>query len=419
MIEIPIDYVSPGDILGKYHLFRKYEMGMSSTVDLERGYSLTDRVIRKLKYEYRVQYLSIEDPSPEMKNVTFIEPYNEAERQQGIATIIHSMNRVKSTKILDLKVFGAVVEDILRNVFNILKHGKGSFKILSNTFIRVQSHDLYTWEHSVNTAIYAAIIALSVPHALESKKIAYSIGRTSRLESLVFNMLLHDVGKIKIPEAILNKPARLDASELKLMQKHPAYGIAFIREVNGELEKSGLPWIPSYLMQACLIHHQAYDGTGYPPLRAPGGETQLYKAEQIPLMGRIAAVADIYDAVSSSRPFRSPFHPLDAIRILRFEKGRRLDPELTEAFISHIYPFPIGSTVILSTGELAVVMGYQGDNKLEPIVKPIMKKVPKDGKETVVRLPWMQQQNIVITADSKTKILVNKDIYQLRDEYYQ
>jgi HD-GYP domain-containing protein (c-di-GMP phosphodiesterase class II) len=419
MIEVPIDFVSPGDVLGKYHLFRKYEMGMSSTVDLERGYCLTDRVIRKLKYEYRVQYLFIEDPTPETKDFTYIEPYSEPERQQGISTIIHSMNRVKSSKVLDLKVFGSVVEDILRNVFSILKYGKGSFKLLSNTFMKVQSHDLYTWEHSVNTAIYAAIIALSVPHAFESKGIVYSAGRTSRLENLVLNMLLHDIGKIKIPEEILNKPGRLDPAEQKIIRKHPAFGIAFMREVNGELEKSGLPWIPSYLMQACLVHHQAYDGTGYPMLRALGGETQTYQGKQIPMMGRIAAIADIYDAVSSSRPFRNPFHPIDAIRILRYEKGRKLDPELTEAFISHIYPFPIGSTVVLSTNELALVTGYQNDNKFEPIVKPIMKKVYRDGKEEVVRLPWLQQQNLGITDDAKTRILVNKDIYQLKDEYYQ
>jgi len=419
MIEVPIDFVSPGDILGKYHVFRKYELGMSSTVDLERGYCLTDRVIRKLKYEYRVQYVYIEDPSPEVKDYTFLEPYSEPERQQGIATIIHSMNRVKSSKVIDLKVFGAVVEDILRNVFSILKNGRGSFKILSNTFLKVQSHDLYTWEHSVNTAIYAAIIALSVPHAFDAKGVVYSSGRTSRLENLVLNMLLHDIGKIKIPEEILNKPSRLETAELELMRKHPVYGIAFMREVNGELEKMGLPWIPSYLMQACLVHHQAWDGTGYPPLRAPGGETQVYQAAQIPMIGRIAAVADIYDALTSSRPSRNPFHPLDAIRILRYEKGRRLDPALTDAFIDHLYPFPIGSTVVLSTKELAVVTGYQGDNKFEPVVKPIMKKTVKDGKETVLRLPWMQQQNISITPDSKIKILVNKDIYQLRDEYYQ
>ncbi len=419
MIEVPIDYVSPGDILGKYHVFRKYELGMSSTVDLERGYCLTDRVIRKLKYEYRVQYVYIEDPSPEMKDVTFIEPYNEAERQQGIATIIHSMNRVKSSKVLDLRVFGSVVEEILRNVFNILKHGRGSFKILSNTFLKVQSHDMYTWEHSVNTAIYAAIIALSVPTAFDSKGVTYSIGRTSRLENLVLNMLLHDVGKIKVPEEVLNKPSRLEEPELELMKKHPAYGIAFMREVNGELEKSGLPWIPSYLMQACLVHHQAYDGSGYPALRAGEGEVRTFTGEEIPLIGRIAAVADIYDAVTSSRPFRNPFHPLDAIRILRFEKGKRLDPDLTEAFIRNIYPFPIGSTVILSTRELAVVMGYNGDDKFEPIVKPIMKKVTRDGHEEVVRLPWMQQQNIAITPDAKTKVLVNKDIYEMRDQYYQ
>ena len=355
---------------------------------------------------------------PRSRASTFIQPYSEIERQQGIATIIHSMNRVKATRIIDLKAFGAVVEEILGNVFNILKHGKGSFRILSSTFMRVQSHDQYTWEHSVNTAIYAAIIALSVPRALESKGLVYSCGRTSRLENLVLNMLLHDIGKIKVPEEILNKPARLEAAELELVKKHPLHGIAFMREINAELEKAGLPWIPSYLMQACLVHHQAWDGTGYPALRAADGETRPFQADHIPIMGRIAAIADIYESVSSSRPFRSPFHPLDAIRILRSEKGRRLDPDLTEAFIQHIYPFPIGSTVILSTKELAVVMGYRAGNKLEPIVKPIMKKVTKDGRESVIRLPWMQQQNLAIDADSRTKILMNKDIYQQSDPYY-
>jgi HD-GYP domain-containing protein (c-di-GMP phosphodiesterase class II) len=419
MIEVPIDYVTPGDILGKYHAFRKFEMGMSSSVDLERGYCITERVIRKLKYEYRVQYLFIEDPSPELKNVSYIEPYDEAERQQGITTVVHSMNRMKRSKVLDLREFGPVVEDILRNVHNILKNGKGSFKILSNTFQNVQSHDFYTWEHSVNTAIYAAVIALTVPYVFESVGITYSIGRTSRLESLVINMLLHDIGKVKIPEAILNKPERLDAAELGLMKKHPAYGIGYIREVNRELEKSGLPWIPSYLMQACMVHHQAYDGSGYPPLKAPDGDVRSLAAKEIPVIGRIAAVADIYDAVSSSRPFRSPFHPIDAIRILRFEAGKKLDPELVEAFIKNIYPFPVGATVILSTQELAVVIGYQNENKLEPIVRPIMKKVKRDGKEEIVRLPWMQQQNFAITPDSKIKIQVNPDIYKLRDDYYR
>jgi len=418
MIEVPIDYAAPGDVLGKYHTFRKYEMGMSSTVDLERGYCLTDRVIRKLKYEYRVQYLFIEEPSPELKDVGFIEPYNEATRQQGVSTIIHCMKRVKTSKILDLRVFGAVVEDILQNVFHILQNGKGSFKVLSSTFMRVQSHDFYTWEHSVNTAIYAAIIALSIPQVFESMGLTYSIGRTSRLENLVMNMLLHDIGKIKVSEAVLNKPSGLDESELALVKKHPQYGIAYIREINDELEKAGLPWIPSYFMQACLSHHQAFDGSGYPPLKAKDGGLRLLSGKEIPLIGRIAAVADIYDAVSSSRPFRNPFHPRDAINILRLEKGKRLDPDITEAFIQNIYPYPIGSTVVLSTRELSVVVGYQNDDKLLPLVKPIMKKVVKGGKEEVVRLPWTQQNPIAVTPDSKIKIQVNEDIYQLNDEHY-
>jgi HD-GYP domain-containing protein (c-di-GMP phosphodiesterase class II) len=419
MIEVPIDYVAPGDVLGKYHTFRKYEIGMSSTVDLERGYSLTEGVIRKLKQEYRVQYLFIEEPSPELKDVDFIEPFSEATRQQGVSTIIHSMKRVKASKVLDLRVFGPMVEDILQNVYNILKNGKGSFKVLSNTFEKVQSHDYYTWEHSVNTAIYAAIIALSVPRIFESIGLTYSVGRTSRIENLVMNMLLHDVGKLKIPEAVLNKPGRLDKGELELVRKHPTYGIEFIREVNQELEKNGLPWIPSYFMQACLSHHQAYDGSGYPALKSKDNEVRPLAEREIPLIGRIAAVADIYDAVSSARPFRSPFHPVDAIRILRLEEGKRLDPELTEAFVQNIFPFPIGSTAVLSTQELAVVIGYENDDKFQPVVRPIMKKFMQKGKEEVVRLPWTQQQNVAITPDSKVKILVNKEIYKLEDDFWQ
>ena len=418
MIEVPIDYVTPGDVLGKYHTFRKHEEGMSSTVDLVRGYRLSDKVIRKLRDEYRVQYLYIEEPTPEMKDVTFIESYNETERQQGIVTIIHSMNRVKSSKVMDLRVIGAVVEEIVRNVFSILQNGKGSFKVLSNTFLKVQSHDFYTWEHSVNTAIYAAVLALSVPSIFESAKgPEYSIGRTSRLETLVINMLLHDIGKVKIPEDVLNKTERLNPSELELVRKHPYFGIAYMRELNEECEKNGLPWIPSYYMQACLMHHQAFDGTGYPPLRANEGEVRQLAGAEIPIIGRIAAVADIYDAVSSSRPFRNPFHPVDAIRILRNEKGKRLDPELAEAFARIIYPYPIGSTVILTTQELAVVMGYADEDKFQPIVKPIMKKVRKDGREEVVRLSWAQQ-GFTITPGSKIQIVVNPDIYEQQDDWY-
>lgn len=420
MIEVPIDYVAPGDVLGKYHTFRKHEEGMSSTVDLVRGYRLTEKVIRKLRDEYRVQYLYIEEPTPEMKDVTFIESYSEPERQQGIVTIIHSMNRLKSTKVMDLKVIGAVVEDIIRNVFSILQNGKGSFKVLSNTFLKVQSHDFYTWEHSVNTAIYAAILALSVPGIFDSpRSTEYSIGRTSRLETLVINMLLHDIGKVKIPEAVLNKSEKLEPSELELIRKHPYLGVAYLREVNEECEKNGLPWIPSYYMQACLMHHQAFDGTGYPAVRAnSGSEVRQLAGTEIPVIGRIAAVADIYDAVTSSRPFRNPFHPVDAIRILRNEKGRKLDPDLAEAFAKVIYPFPIGSTVVLTTQELAVVMGYADEDKFQPIVKPIMKKVRRDGREHVERLAWVLQ-SVTITPTSKIQIVVNKDIYQLEDDHWR
>jgi hypothetical protein len=88
---------------------------------------------------------------------------------------------------------------------------------------------------------------------------------------------------------------------------------------------------------------------------------------------------------------------------------------LTDDFINRIYPFPIGSTIVVSTKELAGVTGYQGDDKF----KPILLKTVQNEKETAIRLPCMQQQNIPMTANLKIIIFVNKDIYQVRDEYYQ
>jgi hypothetical protein len=144
-------------------------------------------------------------------------------------------------------------------------------------------------------------------------------------------------------------------------------------------------------------------------------DVRPYKSQEIPLVGRIAAVADIYDALTSSRPYRLPLHPAEALKIMNKEKGRRLDPRLTEALIKNITPFPKGSTVMLSNNELAIVTGYVDNNKFNPIVKPYMKKIYKDGKEEIIRLPY--RDNVEIRPGSKIKLIVNKKVYRLVDDY--
>ena len=418
MIEIPIDFVRSGDILGKHQAFKKYDGGMSSSVNLMKGYMLTQKVIEKLKSEFNVEHICIADDSETARDVNYEEGIDEIERQKIVDAFIQNMNKIKSLNVIDLAAMSAIVTDILNSVFRFVKSGGGSFRTIAKAFSDVQTHDTFTWDHSVNTAIYAAVLALKMPGLLDEPPKKFTDHRFSRHEILVFNMLFHDVGKTKVPLKILNKSDKLDDTEIETLKRHPYNGLVHLRKINEELKASSMPLIPAYFYKACLLHHQAYDGSGYPALRHGPDDIRPYKGLEIPPIGRLAAVADIYDAVTSMRPHRLPFHPVEALSILKSEKGKKLDPEIADALLDTLTPFPKGSTVMLTTDELAVVVSYLNGNKLYPVVRPYMRKVYKQGKERIVRLPY--RESIEIHPDSKIKIVINKDIYELengRDKY--
>ena len=101
MIEVPIDFIRRGDILGKHHSFKRYEGGMSSTVNLMKGYVLTNKVLDKLKEEFNIQYLCIADMSDDVKDIEFEEAFDEIERQKIVDTFIENMNQIKTSMTLD------------------------------------------------------------------------------------------------------------------------------------------------------------------------------------------------------------------------------------------------------------------------------------------------------------------------------
>jgi len=404
VIEVPIEFIRPGDILGKHHSFKRYEGGMSSTVNLMKGYQLTKKVLEKLQQEFNIQYLCISDMSDDVKDIEYQEGFDEIERQKIVDTFIENMNQIKTSRIIDLKAVGAIVTDILNGVFRFVKNGKGRFRTIAKAFSEVQSHDMYTWDHSVNTAIYAAIIAFKAPELFNRERTRFPDMNFSRHEVLVFNMLFHDIGKIKIPLKILNKTENLSKPEIETIQKHPYNGFVHIRKINKNLQQANMPLIPAHFTKACLLHHQYYDGTGYPALRRGPDEVRPYRQDEIPMIAKIAACADIYDAVTSKRAHRFPFHPVEATNILL---------AVVDAFFESVSPFPEGSTVILSTNELAVVTGYVNGNKMYPVVKPYMRKVYRDGREKIERLTY--GRNVEIKPGSKIKIVFNKDLYTPND----
>ncbi len=126
---------------------------------------------------------------------------------------------------------------------------------------------------------------------------------------------MHDVGKIGIPDRILQKPGPLDAEEWKIMQGHVTIGAEIIGEHDGGML--------ALARQIALTHHEKYDGSGYPNGLA---------GEDIPLVGRIVAIADVFDALTSVRPYKKAWTEEEAVNFLREQKGRHFDPQLVELF---------------------------------------------------------------------------------------
>jgi putative two-component system response regulator len=136
------------------------------------------------------------------------------------------------------------------------------------------------------------------------------------LEDIFSAAPMHDVGKIGIPDAILRKPGRLDEDEMRVMRTHPEIGARIIGDhAEGMLAMA---------RRIALYHHEKWDGSGYP---------QGLAGEAIPLEARIVAVADVFDALTSTRPYKRAWSFDDAVAFLQAESGRHFDPALVEAFL--------------------------------------------------------------------------------------
>lgn len=185
--------------------------------------------------------------------------------------------------------------------------------------------DEYTFKHSVDVASIAMVIAK------QSKMTEKEICRMGVAG------LLHDLGKSKIPTEILNKPARLTDEEFEVMKSHPVRGYNMLKN------KSGLA--PEILL-GVLQHHEKIDGNGY-PLGLSEGKISPY--------AKILAVADIYDALVTERPYKKGFSPRDAVEMIMAMTGE-LDVEVIKMFLSSVILYPVDSVVKLSNGETARVV---------------------------------------------------------------
>ncbi|HEX8605269.1 MAG TPA: HD-GYP domain-containing protein [Pseudoduganella sp.] len=205
--------------------------------------------------------------------------------------------------------------------------------------VRLKQADDYTYLHSV--AVCAMMIALGRRLGLPDQVV-----RDCGLAGL-----LHDLGKIAIPSAILNKPGKLTDDEFDLVKRHPLAGCEALE---------GWTDVPDIARDVCLHHHERYDGKGYP---------HRLQGEQISLHARMGAICDVYDAITSNRPYKSGWCPAQSLRrMAEWAKDGQFDPALFAAFVKCMGIYPVGTLLRLKSNRLGVVID-NSKSLLKPIVK--------------------------------------------------
>lgn len=206
------------------------------------------------------------------------------------------------------------------------------------SLLRMKDQDEVTTQHSV--AVCTLMVALARELGLDEAA-CREAGRAG---------LLHDIGKIHIPDVVLNKPAALNEREMDLMRSHPRLGFLLLQRASG---------ISPDELDACLHHHEKFDGSGYP---------HGLVGEAIAPIARMTAVCDVYDALTSDRPYRAGWDPAIALQRMAGWSGH-FDPRILLAFVRALGIYPIGALVRLRSGRLAVVVDQNEAALTQPVVR--------------------------------------------------
>ena len=204
---------------------------------------------------------------------------------------------------------------------------------------RLKTADDYTYMHSV--AVCAMMVALARQLGLDD----------ARTRSAGMAGLLHDLGKAVMPQEVLNKPGKLSEAEFAVIKSHPEEGYRMLLKSDS---------IDAIALDVCLHHHEKMDGSGYP---------KGLKGDDISLLAKMGAVCDVYDAITSNRPYKAGWDPAESLRkMAEWSKGH-FDPLVFQAFVKSMGIYPVGSLVLLSSGRIGVVTEQAIASLIMPRVK--------------------------------------------------
>ena len=254
------------------------------------------------------------------------------ERDKFIVTVAEIFNLLKDSEQLPVAQLHDFVNEML---MPLLLNSDAVFSYLHVMKYKGE----YLFRHSINVAFFAGIMGkwLNLPK--------------TELQQLLMAGLLHDIGKMRIPIAILNKPDKLLPAEMEIMKQHTFWGYEILQNADNidEIVKLGV-----------LQHHERLDGNGYPA---------SLKVEDISQIARIIAVADVYDAMISQRVYHKAISPIQVMKKIYQKVFGFMDSQICMLFIQYAKKYLVGSLVKLSNGLIAKIIYIYNDGFLEPIVQ--------------------------------------------------
>lgn len=278
------------------------------------------------------------------------------------SAVMSMFTEAKMGRAMNMADVELLVEEISNSV---LRHPHALISLS-----RLKTSDEYTYMHSV--AVCALMVALARRMSLSEEKVREAgVGG-----------LMHDVGKMTIAPEILNKPGRLTDEEFTAMKNHPEAGLKILQ---------GSDTANATVLDVCLHHHEKLDGSGYP---------HGLVGENIGLFARMGAICDVYDAVTSDRPYKKGWGAARSIREMASWKGH-FDDGIFQTFVKTLGIYPVGTLVRLESGHLGIVVDQNSQSLLLPRVKVFMSaRTRRPLEHKVINLANQQEHDTIIRVES-------------------
>lgn len=323
MLRVALEFIQPGMKVARpiYDSRGRLLLGV--------GTELTAAYVRRLSEMNIAAVYITDDMFEELDEVPDV--VSRQNRLEAIKSVKSVYQDLEKNRRIDVNAVSKAVDNLLDEILD-------NRNIMINCF-DIMTYDDYTFNHSVGVCILSVMtgIVLGYNHL--------------QLKELGIGAILHDVGKIKIEKAILNKPGKLTEEEYEKIKCHAEHGFEILRRYHG---------ISTLSAHIAFQHHERWNGEGYP--RSLAGK-------QIHEYSRIVAVADVFDALTTERPYSKAVPVLEAMSYIKSTSNVLFEENAAEALMSNVAPYPLGSIVKLNTGHIGQVVNVSRNAPFQPVVR--------------------------------------------------